>query len=130
MKKILCALIVVMSVVNYASACSCAPIIAITEAEIQKVDLVFEGIIENVEEDVAAMRKVAYVVVTKAYHGVEVGQGIEISTAVSGAACGLSFGEGQEWFFFVKGRNGKYSDNMCSRSQVLDRPNFDKRIRF
>ncbi|MEO1434767.1 MAG: hypothetical protein AAFV80_04475 [Bacteroidota bacterium] len=102
-------------------ACSCAPAPMLSAVDVLEADLVFIGQIVDLE--LTSNRKVARFRITEHLVSAKRQKEIQIETALSSAACGLSFQEDAYWYIWAsKTEAGHFVSNICSRSAPLRDP--------
>ncbi len=105
-----------------ALACTCA---ALTEEEaFAAADVVVLGVVVDSDDPffgpiMSSADPVRYTIaVERVFKGNEVGSQVEVSTARSGASCGLEMSIGQRWRLYAY-RDGGLQANLCGGSELL-----------
>lgn len=102
-------------------ACSCLPKVQVTKAEVENSSDIFIGEVISIDTIKGSTQLLVKLEVRKSYKGAE-DKFIEVRTAMSSAACGVSVNEGETWYVFAKESNGKININSCGRHVDLTKP--------
>jgi antitoxin component YwqK of YwqJK toxin-antitoxin module len=124
MKKLILFLLLVLSSIHFANACSCVPLGQLTIKDFNQTDAMFIGKVKSVKpfpltDSVNAGKVEVVFEVGEAFKGLSRAKDVKIYTQSSSAACGIYFRKGEQWMVFATKYDTGLHANMCGRSRNI-----------